>query len=215
VSSWLLGVAVAAPVLAAGPAAARAAPGVFAPMQPAAATPAPATAEHLRRQTLVVTLLAGIAAGAFGWRDGATIVLVPHLVLVVVAAVTSLTDLAVWRIPNVVAGPAVAATAAAWGLVAVVERDVDVLIHAAVGAVVFFLIFLVPHLAAPRSLGFGDVKHTVNLGAPLGAEDVALVPVAGFVAVALFLAAAAVTRRRRLPFGPALNVATIVVLLAQ
>jgi leader peptidase (prepilin peptidase)/N-methyltransferase len=207
-STWLLTVACAVPYAAAGPLVARTADWTIATRAERVA-PSP-----VRGRIVAVTTLAGAAAAAaFAWRDGAHIILVAHLVLVAIAMLTTVTDLAVSRLPDVLVLPAVAATAAAWTLVAVVDDNTDIALAAATGAGLCCALYLVVHLLNPDGMGFGDVKHALNLGAPLGVADLVLIPIASVLAGVGLLAVAALTRRHRLPFAPALNTATITVLL--
>jgi leader peptidase (prepilin peptidase)/N-methyltransferase len=71
------------------------------------------------------------------------------------------------------------------------------------------------HLLSPASMGFGDVKAAVVLGAAVGTVDARLAAVALCLAAAGGAAFGLATRRRAIPFGPFLVVASLVVLLAN
>lgn len=72
---------------------------------------------------------------------------------------------------------------------------------------------LVAHLVAPESMGFGDVKTALVLGAALGLVD----PILGLGALAIGSAGTAmvgiVIRRRNVAFGPGLFGGAVVVLV--
>jgi leader peptidase (prepilin peptidase)/N-methyltransferase len=71
------------------------------------------------------------------------------------------------------------------------------------------------HLVSPASMGFGDVKAAVVLGAAVGTVDARLAYVALCLAAAGGVAVGLATRRRTIPFGPFLVVASLLVLLAH
>ena len=71
------------------------------------------------------------------------------------------------------------------------------------------------HLVSPDSMGFGDVKAAVVLGAAVGTADPRLAAVALCLAAAGGAAVGLATRQRTIPFGPFLVVASLLVLLAH
>lgn len=85
---------------------------------------------------------------------------------------------------------------------------------AVVGAFTMAGPLLIAHLVAPASMGLGDVKAALVLGAALGLVN----PILGLVALAIGSAATAIVglavRRRELAFGPGLVAGAVVVLLA-
>jgi leader peptidase (prepilin peptidase)/N-methyltransferase len=132
------------------------------------------------------------------------------------------------RIPTrfvyVTAGLVLAGAAA----VAVVHGSPDRLVGAAVGAVVYGGFLLVLHLVSPRSLGFGDVRLATLIGAAVGwcawrLDHPWLAPVQGVLNAALLagvvgsLAGLVLMvvrgRDRPFPFGPALALGGLVVVL--
>lgn len=85
----------------------------------------------------------------------------------------------------------------------------------ALGALAMALPVLALHLVSPASMGFGDVKTAVVLGAAVGTADARLAAVALCLAAAGGAAFGLASRRRTIPFGPFLVVASLLVLLAH
>jgi len=85
----------------------------------------------------------------------------------------------------------------------------------ALGALAMALPVLALHLVSPASMGFGDVKVAVVLGAAVGTMDARLAMVALCLAAAGGTTVGLATRRRTIPFGPFLVVASLLVLLAH
>jgi leader peptidase (prepilin peptidase)/N-methyltransferase len=94
-------------------------------------------------------------------------------------------------------------------------NDTELLAGVAFGALAMALPVLALHLLSPASMGFGDVKAAVVLGAAVGTVDARLAAVALCLAAAGGAAFGLATRRRAIPFGPFLVVASLVVLLAN
>ena len=94
-------------------------------------------------------------------------------------------------------------------------NDTELLAGVALGALAMTLPVLALHLVSPASMGFGDVKAAVVLGAAVGTADARLAAVALCLAAAGGAAVGLATRRRTIPFGPFLVVAAALVLLAQ
>lgn len=156
---------------------------------------------------LVVPTVTGVVVVLL-WVRPAGPVLWVHVLFASFAVVAFGCDLRHARIPNRVTALGAGSVLLAWWAVGADLDDHGVFRAALVGALLFALILLVPHLLRPASIGLGDVKLALMLGALLGPYDLALVPVAALVAQALQLSAANVAGRRRLPFAPALIVAT-------
>ena len=151
-----------------------------------------------------------------GWRLAAVAVAVAALASTAHAAVplasgvgvaalvpAALVDRRWERLPD----PLVAAAAALLVLVATLEARAGVVIEvrdAALGVAVLAGPLLVLHLLSPESMGFGDVKAGVVLGAALGLVDwqVALAALAVSTAVTAMVGVA--RRARTVPFGPGL-----------
>ena len=83
------------------------------------------------------------------------------------------------------------------------------------GAIAMAVPVLILHLVSPASMGFGDVKAAIVLGAAVGTVDGRLGAVALCLAAALGATVGLVTRRRTIPFGPFLVAGAWVVLLAH
>ncbi len=83
------------------------------------------------------------------------------------------------------------------------------------GAIAMAVPVLILHLVSPASMGFGDVKAAIVLGAAVGTVDGRLGVVALCLAAALGATVGLVTRRRTIPFGPFLVAGAWVVLLAH
>jgi prepilin signal peptidase PulO-like enzyme (type II secretory pathway) len=177
---------------------------------------------------LAVELATGVLFGVVAAVLGLTLVLVPVLTLVAGLVAMSAVDLAVMRIPTrfvyVTAGLGLAGA----GAVAVVDGPADRLVGAAVGAVVYGGFLLVLHLVSPRALGFGDVRLATLIGAAVGwcgwrLDHPWLGPVQGVLNAALLagvvgsLAGLVLMvvrgRDRPFPFGPALALGGLVVVL--
>jgi len=91
---------------------------------------------------------------------------------------------------------------------ALLAGDPAALLSAGIGMVALFLVYLVIALAAPRGMGFGDVKLAGVLGLFLGYLGVGPLLVGGFAAFllgGLFGVALVIVRRggpRGIAFGP-------------
>lgn len=133
--------------------------------------------------------------------------------LIVVAIIPAARiDLVERRLPN-----RLVAWSALVGLAAVVASALigasPNLTGAVAGAAAMALPLLAIHLASPASMGFGDVKAAVVLGAALGLISPVLA-VVGLVAASAGSALYGIlTRQRTVPFGPGLVVGSTVALL--
>jgi len=115
------------------------------------------------------------------------------------------------RLPDrMVAGAAIIGAAAA-GLTTVVGGRVDI-VGAFVGAGLMAAPILLAHLVSPSSMGFGDVKLAVVLGAALGLVAPTLPILALFVGCALTVVAGLTLRVRALAFGPGLAAGAVTAL---
>ena len=186
--------------------------------------------EDRPRRWLVIELLTVAVFAAFGTRFGDTTVALALLVLGAALVAVSAIDLEHLRIPDRVTFPALGLAVPAIVVVSLQHHVPGALRGAAIGAVTYFLLLLLPHLAYPRGMGFGDVKLALLMGLYLGwlgwsPGDTVLGPV-HLVLYALMLGCvtgvvfgighAAVTRRRgEFPFGPALALACAVVAIWQ
>ncbi len=157
----------------------------------------------------VVLLVAGVVVGEVPVAAAAGVA------LLVPAAVVDVDER---RLPDVWVVPAFAALVCSLALDAAIAQPIDIgsdLAGVAGGALVMALPLLALHAISPASMGFGDVKAAIVLGAAIGTIDGRL----GIVALCMAALAGTVfgvtTRRRTIAFGPFLVVATIVTLLAH
>jgi leader peptidase (prepilin peptidase)/N-methyltransferase len=163
------------------------------------------------------------AAGRFAAVGAATASLLTGFVsavpftaaLMVAAAVpAAVVDLHVRRLPD----PLVA-VAALVGLVTLVVEAVAG-VPAALGAIALGAVamggpILALHLASPRSMGFGDVKLAIVLGAALGTLHWQLALSGLALAAGLTALVALLGRRTTIAFGPGLLVGALLALLAH
>jgi leader peptidase (prepilin peptidase)/N-methyltransferase len=177
---------------------------------------------------LAVELVTVAVYAVLGATFGDTEAVLPLLVLGGALVAVSAVDIEHYRIPDRITFPALGMAAV---LLAVVSLTLDVtgaLGSAVVGAAAYFGILLLAHLVSPRGMGFGDVKLALLMGLFLGwwgyvtgppvAEPLRLVLNAlilgCLLGVVFGLAHRAVTKARDgFPFGPALAVACLVVLI--
>lgn len=106
---------------------------------------------------------AAVVAG-LGWHPATPAVLVLAAALVTLAAV----DLRVYRIPDRINFPSMAAGFAAIALAALVDGTPETIVGAAVGGVLYSGMLFVAHVISPRGMGWGDVKLAWLMGFYLG-----------------------------------------------
>ncbi len=173
---------------------------------------------------LVTAALFAVLAAEFG--DSST--LVPLLVLGASLVTVSVIDLQLQRIPDRITFPTLAISLPLIVVVSVQHDVTDAIQAALIGAGMYFLLLFVTHLAYPAGMGFGDVKLALVMGLHLGWVGwTPLAPVAGPVRLVLYalmlgcvvgvvfgLAVQVATRKRgAFPFGPALAIGCLVVVL--
>jgi leader peptidase (prepilin peptidase)/N-methyltransferase len=179
-----------------------------------------------RRRWLAVELTTAAVFAAFGAQYGDSTVVLPLLILGACLVAITFVDLEHLRIPDRITFPSLGLSVVAIVAVSLDHDAADALRGAALGMFLYFLLLLLPHLAYPRGMGFGDVKLALVMGLHLGwlgwAPDEEVLGPFRQVLYALMLGCllgvvfglvhAAVTRRRgEFPFGPALAVACIVI----
>jgi leader peptidase (prepilin peptidase)/N-methyltransferase len=159
------------------------------------------------RTGIVVTTASAFAALA--WRFAGRAELPAYLYLAAVGSLLAFVDVAVKRLPDpftlpsYVIGPALLSVALLTG-----GRPAR-LGHALIGLAVMWALYAVQHLAAPRAIGWGDVKLSGVLGLYLGwlgAPAWWLGVLGGFALGGLYAAGLLLARRgsrkTEIPFGP-------------
>lgn len=182
----------------------------------------------LPRRWLWVELLTATVFALLGGRYGNHLIVAPLLLLGASLVAVSVIDLQVLRIPDRITFPTLALSVPLVVVVSARSDALDAVQGALLGAVAYFLALLIPHLIYPRGMGFGDVKLALVMGLYVGWLGWTEVhPVGGpvqFVLYALMLGcalgvvfgvlSALITRRREeFPFGPALALGCLIVVL--
>ena len=181
-----------------------------------------------RRYLVVEVLVAGLWLGA-GAAYGTTLEIIPVLILFASLVAMAAVDLWVMRIPNRFIYATHALLIPSIVLVSVIDGEPGRIAGAAVGALAYFGFLFLFHIVSPRRMGFGDVRLAGVMGMVLGwlgwRPDLWITyPLAWVIWGALIgsllgtlMGIASLIARRRsrpFPFGPALAVGCIVVVLA-
>jgi leader peptidase (prepilin peptidase)/N-methyltransferase len=161
----------------------------------------------------LIALLGGALVGAeLGW-DWPLVYLVPLAPLTVILAWID------WRtllLPKRLVWPAYAVVLAGLATCLIATREVDDLVRAGLGLVVWFGYFGLTWLISPRMMGFGDVRFSGVLGLALGQLGWAEVLVGLFASFLLLgvvgglLIVLRVIERRGNPFGPFMGAGALV-----
>jgi leader peptidase (prepilin peptidase)/N-methyltransferase len=155
--------------------------------------------------------VAGVGSAVVALAIGPHPVLPLFVALVVLGTGLGAIDLACHRLPLILVSPAIGVGAVLLALLAAVTGEWGSFGRALLGAVVLGVVYYLLYLVPGQNLGFGDVRLAVLLGLFLGWLGWAqviwgiLLPwlVNGPVVLALLLTGR-VTRKSRLPFGPAM-----------
>ena len=184
------------------------------------ADPGPRQAPRWRPPLLagVAGLLSLAVALRVGWSWSLPAVLFLGLLGVLLSAI----DLTWRRLPNALVLPSMPVLLVLLVPAAVASGDPTILLRAVAASAVLFVLYLIPALISPRSMGMGDVKLAALLGLPLGFLGWQAVLWGTFLAFAAGAAAAGwllLTGRARrgssMPFGPCMLAGAVgVVLLA-
>ncbi|HWU48081.1 MAG TPA: A24 family peptidase [Humibacter sp.] len=176
-----------------------------------------------RTVRLISAMCTAVAWALLAWRfaGAASLPLLPALLaFAACATVLAVVDVAEQRLPNTVILSMLVATAVLLVMAAAVTARWMPLLWALIGGVGMFALYLVLALAAPRSIGMGDVKLAVPIGMLLGWFGLGvwlLGLVAGVVIGGLFAVAALLSRRVGLrsmvPFGPSMLAGAVVAVL--
>ena len=160
---------------------------------------------------------------AMALRFGDSWALPAYLVLVSALLALSMIDLDTFLLPNRIVYPLAVTLIALFGLAAVIDGAGNDFARAMFGGAAAYLAFLVIHIAAPRGMGFGDVKLSFSLGVALGWISwgaVALGIFLGFLLGAVLgvalIALKIRSRKDHVPFGPFLAAGTVIgILISQ
>lgn len=177
---------------------------------------------------LAVELATAASFAVVAARYGASLVVVPLLVLAAALVMVTVVDLQLLRIPDRITFPALGLSIPLVVAVSLRYGEADAIRGAAVGMVAYFVLLFVPHLVYPKGMGFGDVKLALLMGLHLGWLGWSEAgPVAGPVRVVLYalivgsalgavfgiIVSVATRRRGAFPFGPALAAACLLMVL--
>lgn len=159
-----------------------------------------------------VELATGLVFVGVVWRflDEPTLAAVPAYWYVgAIGVALALIDVDTHRLPDAIVKPSYAVLAVLLCLATWASGEPDALLRACIGAGGLFLVYFLPTLVVPGSMGWGDVKLSGVLGAALAWLGWGTLAVGGFAAFLLGGAYAVVLlvsrrarRRSRLPFGP-------------
>lgn len=154
-------------------------------------------------------LACGSACAALALTVGARPELAVWLLLVPVALILARVDLLVFRLPDVLTLPALAATAALLGLAALVPDHGGAWLRGLYAAGAVGALYLLLFLVNPAGMGFGDVKLAPTLGFVLGWYGWPVVFAGTFlgfllgaVAGVVLIASRRADRKTPIPFGP-------------
>lgn len=152
---------------------------------------------------------ADASAAASSRAVGALIGLIAFLYLAVVSVALARVDLATRRLPDRIVMPGYVVGGALLSASAVLGGDPAAIVRSAVAGAALFAGYATIAFAAPRGMGFGDVKLAGLLGLYLGwlgAAQTVVGAVAGFVSGGLWalalIAGRRAARRDEIPFGP-------------
>ena len=150
-------------------------------------------------------------AAAIGWvivgaATSSVVKLVSGLVFVWWCVAISTVDTSVRRLPN-------SFTLAGYAVVLAVSACSGALWTAVIGSALLAGIHLVLHLISPGSLGAGDVKLALPLGAITGLGGAQIWLLSAFLASVITLAVSVLLpRRSQIPHGPSMCVAALLAL---
>lgn len=185
-----------------------------APLGPIATWSSAWRASTIGARIVAVTAVIGLVVIAT-LRGDATIVSAVGLAVLVPAG---LVDVIERRLPNRMVTTAAVALSVA--IVASISGPVPSLPSGWLGNLTIGVGFMAGplfalHLISPESMGFGDVKVGIVLGASLGVVDPQLALLGLFVASGGTAAAGLVTRQRHVAFGPGLILGSVIALAAS
>ena len=150
----------------------------------------PLVAKHDAPVTTSLPILEVVTSALFAlaaWRFGGSWRVVPVLALIMTLVAISVVDLRRYRIPNAILFPALGICAAMLVVGELVDGSFSNLTRAALGAVLYFLVLFIAHIASPSGMGFGDVKLAILLGLFVGWVAEGKLKTVSAVLVALFI----------------------------
>src|SRR4051794_15601905 len=169
------------------------------------------TTPSVRRQ-LWIAFVAAATLGAFAWRFGVGLAILPAAVLTGLVLAGAAIDARHRIIPNRLTLPGALAVYAL-AVAADPSRWLELLVAALAAALLLGALWVV----SPAGMGLGDVKLSLAIGACLGAHVVVALMVCFFAAAAYSLALIAVrgaaARKSTIAFGPFLAAGAIVALI--
>lgn len=182
-----------------------------------------------RRAAIAVAIVNGALWAADANKFGRWWAVVTYFVVFSTLLAVSVVDSRIYRIPDRIVFPALGVTVAlvvisSFVLAPTRTDAVDAIKFALVGMITYFAILFLFHIVYPRGMGFGDVKLALLMGLSLGWLGATNFQSAYLVLIALFLGcvfgiglglAMRVIRGKggAFPFGPALALATVYVIL--
>lgn len=160
------------------------------------------------RYPLVETLTAALFA-VTAWVIGPEVELIAFLYLAAISVALAMIDLDTHRLPNKIVLPGYIIAPALLTIATLVNGNWDILLRAALGAVILYAAYFLMVLVYPAGMGFGDVKLAGILGLYLGwcgwgallIGGFAAFFFGGFYAIGLLLLRKA-NRKSGIPFGP-------------
>jgi len=175
---------------------------------------------HPWRPAIMAVVCAAVMAG-FADKIGLHIALAPYAVLAAGLVAISAVDLERLIIPNRILYPSSATVAVLLVLAAMLDAQWGSLGRAALASAVALAIFFVIHVAAPRGMGFGDVRLSALIGLSAGWFGLGHAFVAFLAAFLLgslvglvVMAATGQGRKTRVPFGPFLAIGAVLSIVA-
>lgn len=178
--------------------------------------------KYLAVMVLMVALFVGTAIRVGDYAG--ILEVAAYLLLVGMLLTVSVIDIELFRLPDRIVLPTLAASIVLVVVASIVDGDATRIRYALAGAGLYFGFLLLAHLIYPKGMGFGDVKLAAVMGLYVGwigetyTQSIALVLWAmmiGFIAGSAIGIVALVMRKKSapIPFGPFLALGTVAVVL--
>ena len=120
------------------------------------------------RSLFVLPLVTAAIFGIVAVQVGSELVIIPLLGFVAALIALSTVDIIRYRLPDRLLFPSLAALTPVILIVSVIDDKTAHLWPAAIAALAYFVLLLVPNVISPGGLAFGDVKLALLLGLFLG-----------------------------------------------